>query len=717
MTRQDHATRIEKLLGAMTLEEKIGQLNMLTADLAVTGPGMPADYMAELKKGRLGSMLNLFGAPLMRQVQKVAVEETRLGIPLFFGFDVVHGHRTVFPIPLAEAAAFDPGLWEKSARIAAIEAAADGLTLTFAPMLDVSRDPRWGRISESAGEDSWLTAEVAKAKVRGFQGKDLAAADAVAATAKHFAGYGAVMAGREYAQVELSERSFHEIYLPPFHAAVEAGTAAIMPSFTDLAGVPLTAHTGVLRDLLRKRWGFEGVLISDYNAIAELMAHGIAADLVEAAALALKAGVDIDMMATAYTKGLPVALERGLITMADIDACVRRVLALKAALGLFDDPYRKAAPVMTAERWAEHRAAAREAARRSIVLLTNRNDRLPVASAPARVALLGPLADTADEMLGPWSGAGRGEEMVSYAAGLRAAWPQSRIDVAKGVEAESEDASGIKPALELARAADLVVLCLGELRFMSGEAGSRAKPGLPGLQNEFARAVLELGKPTVVLLSSGRPLIVPWLFEKAEAVLACWYLGSEAGHAVADVLTGRWNPSARLPITWPVEVGQIPIFYARLPTGRPIDPKFRYSSKYIDMPNEPLFAFGHGSSYTRFAYSNLRASPAELRAGGSLAVEVDVANEGKAAGEETVLLFVRDPVASVSRPVLELKGMAKVFLMPGERRTVKLALSCDALAILDAKLAPRLEPGAIEIYVGPSARADALMKGEIKLVT
>jgi beta-glucosidase len=716
MTRQDHATRIEKLLGAMTLDEKIGQLNMLTADLAVTGPGMPADYMAELKKGRLGSMLNLFGAPLMRQVQKAAVEETRLGIPLFFGFDVVHGHRTVFPIPLAEAAAFDPALWEKTARIAAVEAAADGLTLTFAPMLDVSRDPRWGRISESAGEDPWLTCRLAEAKVKGFQGPDLAAPDAVAATAKHFAGYGAVMAGREYAQVELSERAFHEVYLPPFKCAVGAGTAAIMPAFTDLAGLPLTAHPGLLRDLLRKRWGFEGVLISDYNAIAELIAHGIAGDLVEAAALALKAGVDIDMMATAYTRGLPQALERGLVTMADIDACVRRVLALKAALGLFDDPYRARAPMMTAERFAEHRAVAREAARRSIVLLANRNDRLPVRSAPARVAVLGPLADVAEEMLGPWSGAGRGEEMVSYAAGLKAAWPQSRIDVAKGVEAEGDDAGGIKPALELARGADLVVLCLGELRWMSGEAGSRAKPGLPGLQSEFARAVLELGKPVVVLLSSGRPLMVPWLFEKAEAVLACWYLGSEAGHAVADVVTGRWNPSARLPVTWPVEVGQIPIFYARLPTGRPIDPAFRYSSKYIDMPNEPLFAFGHGLSYTRFVYSKLRAAPASLKESDALTVEVDVANEGTVAGEETVLLFVRDPVASVSRPVLELKGMAKALLQPGEKRTVRLALRCDAFAILDGKLAPRFEPGALEIFVGPCARADALLKASIALI-
>ena len=715
MTRQDHATRIEALLGAMTLEEKIGQLNMLTADLAVTGPGMPADYMAELRKGRLGSMLNLFGAPLMRQVQKVAVEETRLGIPLFFGFDVVHGHRTVFPIPLAEAGAFDPALWERTARIAAVEAAADGLTLTFAPMLDVSRDPRWGRISESAGEDPWLTARLAESKVKGFQGADLAAPDAVAATAKHFAGYGAVMAGREYAQVELSERTLHEVCLPPFRAAVAAGAAAIMPAFNDLAGVPLTAHRGLLRGLLRERWGFEGVLISDYNAIAELIAHGVAADLVEAAALALKAGVDIDMMATAYTRALPEALARGLVAMADIDACVRRVLALKAALGLFDNPYRTKAPVMTAERVAEHRAIAREAARRSIVLLQNRNGRLPVAAAPARVAVLGPLADIAEEMLGPWSGAGRGEEMISYAAGLRAAWPQSRIDVAIGVEAEGGDARGIAPALDLARAADLVMLCLGELRAMSGEAGSRAKPGLPGLQDEFARAVFDLGKPTVVLLSSGRPLMAPFLFERAEAVLACWFLGSEAGHAVADVITGRWNPSARLPVTWPVDVGQIPIFHARLPTGRPIDPAFRYSSKYIDMPNEPLFPFGHGLSYTRFAYSNLRAWPASLREGETLAVEVDVANEGKAAGEETLLLFVRDPVASVSRPVLELKGMAKVLLQPGEKRTVRLSLACEALAFLDGALVPRLEPGAIEIFVGPSARADALLKTAVTL--
>lgn len=716
MPDQRAAGRIDQLLGAMTLEEKIGQLNMLTADLAVTGPGMPADYIAELRAGRLGSMLNLFGIELMRQVQRVAVEETRLGIPLFFGFDVIHGHRTIFPTPLAETAAFDPATWEKTARIAAIEAAADGLTLTFAPMLDVARDPRWGRIVEGAGEDPWLTARVAEAKSRGFQGADLAAQDAVAACAKHLAAYGAVTAGREYAQVDVSERTLHELYLPPFRAAVAAGVATIMPAFNDLAGIPLTAHAEVLRDLVRARWGFDGVMISDYNAIAELIPHGVAADLADAAALALRAGVDIDMMATAYTKGLPQAVARGTVTMVEIDAAVRRVLKLKARLGLFDDPYRQAAPVMSPERTRAHRQAAREAARRSIVLLTNRNGALPLTAPPGLVAVVGPLADNAEEMLGPWSGAGRGEEMISYLAGLRQAWPDSDIAHARGVEIDGTDESGIPAAVALARTADVVILCLGEARSMSGEAGSRAYPGLPGCQAQLARAMFDLGKPVIVLLTSGRPLLVPWLFERADAVLAVWHLGSEAGPAVADVLTGLWNPSGRLPITWPVDVGQIPIFYARLPTGRPVDPKFRYSSKYLDMPNEPLFAFGHGLSYTQFEYRNLVAAPAEFRDGDTITVEVEVANVGRAAGEETVLLFVRDPVASLSRPVLELKGMAKAVLGPGERKTVRLTLARDDLAFVDAALERRLEPGLFEIFVGPAARADALLKASIMLI-
>jgi beta-glucosidase len=717
MSRQDSTRRIEELLAAMTVEEKIGQLNMLTADLAVTGPGMPADYMAALKKGRLGSMLNLYGADLVRQVQRVAVEETRLGIPLFFGYDVVHGHRTVFPIPLAEAGAFDPGLWEKTARVAAVEAAAEGITLTFAPMLDVSRDPRWGRISESAGEDIWLTARLAEAKVRGFQGADVTAPGSIATTAKHLAGYGAVMAGRDYAQTEMSERAFHEIHLPAFRAAVEAGAVSLMPAFTDLAGVPLTANKAVLTDLVRGQWGFEGLMISDYNAITELVPHGVAGDIPEAAALALKAGVDVDMMGHAYSNGLATALERKIITIADLDAAVRRVLAFKVRLGLFDDPYREAAtkPLSATQR-AGFREVARDAARRSIVLLTNRDNLLPVITPPRKVALIGPLADNATEMLGPWSGAGRGEEMVSFLTGLRATWTKSEITHARGVEIEGEDASGIAAAVELARAADLVILAVGEARWMSGEAGCRARPGLPGRQADLANAVIDTGKPVVVLLSSGRPLTVSWLFERAGAVLATWYLGSEAGHAVGDVLSGGFNPTARLPVSWPVDVGQIPVFYSRLPTGRPFNAQFRYSSKYLDIPNEPLFPFGHGLSYSRFAYSDLRVSAAKVKPGDSVTVDVTVANEGKVAGEETVLLFVRDPVASVSRPVLELKGMAKVALKPGERRAVRLTLATDALAFPGPDLKPRLEPGRFELFVGPAAREEALLTTSIQLV-
>jgi beta-glucosidase len=717
MARQVDTGRITELIEAMTLEEKVGQLNMLTADLAVTGPGMPADYMAALRAGRLGSMLNLYGAELTREVQRVAVEETRLGIPLIFGYDVIHGHRTIFPIPLAEAAAFDPDLWERTARIAALEAAAEGLSLVFAPMLDVARDPRWGRISESAGEDPWLTCRLAEAKIRGFQGRELAASTTVAATAKHFAAYGAVMAGRDYAQVEVSERSLHEVYLPPFRASVDAGVAALMPAFTDIAGVPLTANAPLLRDLVRARWGFDGVMISDYNAIAELVPHGVAGDIPKAAALALRAGIDIDMMANAYTQGLPAALKRGDISMADIDAAVRRVLVLKARLGLFEDPYREGAVgVLGAGDRQAHREMAREAARRSIVLLTHRDNLLPILTAPRRMAVLGPLADAREEMLGPWSGAGRAEDMVTFLEGLREAWPHSEITHAKGVDIDGDDMSGIPAAFDLARHADLVILCLGEARWMSGEAGCRARPGLPGRQAELADAILDSGKPVVVLLSSGRPLTVSRLFERAGAVLATWYLGSESGHAVGDVLSGRWNPTGRLPVSWPVHVGQIPIFYAKLPTGRPFDPSFRYTSKYLDMSNEPLFPFGHGLSYTRFTLDNLRTDRSELRPGEVVSIEVDVSNEGERAGEETVLLFVRDPVASVSRPVLELKGMARIALAAGERGTVRMRLAADALTFVGNDIAPRLEPGLFELFVGPSANREGLLKICINLL-
>lgn len=709
--------RVTRLMRAMSLEEKIGQLNMLTAGLVVTGPGDPANYMAALKAGRLGSLFNLFGRKQVRDVQRIAVEETRLGIPLIFGYDIIHGHRTIFPIPLGEAAAFDPTLWERTARIAALEGAAEGLHLTFAPMLDVSRDPRWGRMAESAGEDGWLTALFARAKVKGFQGEDLTSPLSLAATAKHLAAYGAAMAGRDYAQVEISERALHEVYLPPFKAAADAGVAAIMPAFTDMDSIPLTAHVEILRDLVRRQWGFEGVIISDYNAVAELVPHGVAADLTEAAALALKAGVDIDMMGHAYVQGLPLALQSGAVTIDHIDRAAERVLMLKEHLGLFDDPYRDAAADFDHKaRRLEYRDAARDAARRSIVLLTNRDNVLPVTRPPRRVAILGPLANAQAEMLGPWSGAGLTEDMVPFLPGLRAAWPTSQILHAPGVDIEGGDTSEIAVAVDMARRADLTILCLGEPRFMSGEAGSRGQPGLPGHQAELAKAVLDTGKPVIVLLSSGRPLAVSWLIERADAVLATWFLGSEAGHAAADVITGLWNPSARLPVSWPVDVGQIPIFYSRRPTGRPKISDFRYESKYLDLPNEPLFAFGHGLSYARFAYRGFTAEPTELRPGDKVTLQVGISNDSKVAGEETAFFFMRDPVASVSRPVLELKGVEKVTLAPGETKTIRLVIATSDMTFPGDGFAPTLEAGVFEFFVGPSAREESLLKVDLRVV-
>ena len=713
MTTGSHAARIEALIEAMTLEEKLGQMTLMTAGFAITGPKSATYGIDAVRAGRLGAISQLWGERA-REVQRIAVEESRLGIPLLFACDVIHGHRTIYPIPLGEMAAFDPDLWERTARASAVDAAAAGLALNFAPMLDIARDPRWGRIAESPGEDPWLAQRYARAKVRGFQGDDLSRPDSVGATAKHFAGYGAVQAGREYAPVDISERTFREIYLPPFKAAVEAGVASIMPAFTDLGGDPMTASVRILKELLRERWGFEGMLVSDYNAITELVNHGIAEDVAEAAALALRAGVDLDLMGEAYLAGLPVALERGSITIAEIDRSVRRILTLKARLGLLDDPFgrmRELAP----EEIQAHRALAREAAQRAMVLLTNRNGVLPLKD-PPRIGVIGPLADAPAEMRGPWTLAGRGEDMVPFVEGLRAAFPNSEVLHAAGVDFQAETPADIEDAVALARLADVVVLCLGEAMRMSGEAASRARPDLPGRQPELARAVLDLGKPVVVVLSSGRPLMAPWLFERADAVLATWFLGCEAGHALGDVLSGAVSPSGRLPVSWPVEVGQVPIFYARKPTGRPPDPKVPFSAKYIDLPVEPLFPFGHGLGYTDFTFARLRVSAPALGAGESITVELDVTNTGARPGEETVLLFVHDPVASVSRPLLELRGMAKVVLDAGATGTARFELSSDDLVFLGPDLEPRLEPGRIELLVGPSADRARLSRIEIQLL-
>ncbi|HLK70667.1 MAG TPA: glycoside hydrolase family 3 N-terminal domain-containing protein, partial [Steroidobacteraceae bacterium] len=564
---------IEALLERMTLPEKLGQLTMSAADQAVTGPVVAQGLAQDVRSGAVGSVLNLHGSERVRTMQRLAIEESRLRIPLFFGLDVIHGYRTLFPVPIGEAACFERELWEATAREAAREAARDGIDMTFAPMLDVSRDPRWGRTVEGPGEDPVVARALAAAKVRGFQGSAPSAPDALAAVAKHFCAYGPVQAGRDYSSVDVSERTVLEVHLPAFAAAVDSGVAAVMPAFTDLAGIPMTAHQPMLRGWLRDRLGFQGVLISDYNAIGELMAHGVAADSAAAAALALQAGVDIDMMAGVYRQGLPQALERGIVSMQQIDEAVRRVLMLKERLGLFEDPYRRCQAPEAAELRLQRRALARRVAARSVVLLSHRGNVLPLRPGLRNVALIGPLADAGSEMRGSWAAAAKERDMVSLLSGLRGALGERAISYRGGVSIAGSDASEIAPAVQLCAQAELVILCLGEAAAMSGEAASRAEIDLPGCQRELALAVLEiasdLDKPVVAVLFSGRPLVLPWLFERADAVLAAWFPGSEAGHAVTDVLTGKISPSGRTPISWPRSVGQIPIFHAQRPSGRP----------------------------------------------------------------------------------------------------------------------------------------------------
>ncbi len=712
-------SRIETLLAAMTLPEKLGQLTMTASSYAVTGPIIAGDSTASIRNGTLGNLLNMVGSGPVHEVQKIAVEESRLGIPLLIGLDVIHGHRTLFPIPLGEAALFDAAAWERTAHEAARETAADGLALTFAPMVDVSRDPRWGRTAEGPGEDPWLAVQIARAKVRGFQGSDLSSEHAVAACAKHFCAYGPVTAGREYASVDISERTLREVHLPAFEASVQAGVVSIMPAFTDLNGIPMTSHLPLLRDYLRGKLGFDGVLISDYNAIGELIKHGVAADPVEAAALALKAGVDIDMMAEAYRKGLPVALERGMVTMEMIDTSVRRVLQLKERLGLFDDPYRRGSKKESTEVLSTRRQLARDIGARSLVLLQNEGNALPLQRSVRSIALIGPLADARAEMRGPWAAAGVPEDHVSVFDGLKAALPLTEIRHVAGVSISGPDVSGIPIALRACEGADAIVLCLGESANMSGEAASRACPELPGEQRALAMAVTEWARarsvPVTAILFSGRPLMISWLAERAEAVIAAWFPGIEAGNAIADVITGHTSPTGRTPITWPRTLGQVPLFYAQHPGGRPFDEKDYFTSKYLDVSNDPLYPFGHGLTYGRCKFANLRATPDSVAASDTIHVSVEVTNEGARTADEVVFLFVRDKVASVARPVLEMKGYQRITLAPRQKGVVELSLAASELCFLGQDLQSVFEPGDVDILVGPSADRSKLLRTTIKL--
>ncbi len=708
------SARVAKLLSRMTLEEKAGQLNQLSGRMAVTGPltGKP-EHMDQIRKGLVGSFLNILTAARTRELQKVAVEESRLGIPLLFAFDTIHGYKTIFPIPLAEASSWDLAAMEKAARVAAVETSAAGVHWTFAPMVDVGRDPRWGRVMEGAGEDAFLGAAVARARVQGFQGEDLARPDTVLACAKHFAAYGAVEAGREYNTVDVSERALREFYLPPFLATIDAGVATFMASFNEIAGVPSSANRVLMRNILREQWGFDGLVVSDWGSVRELEAHGVAADLKDAARLGLWAGVDMDMESHAYRAHLPELVKTGVLSEALLDESVARVLTLKERLGLLDDPYRysdearESGMTMT----PEHLATARDVARRSIVLLANQAQVLPLAAKPGRVLLVGPLGDSKLDMLGNWSGKGEPEQAVTLLEGLRARLGDG-VRYVKGVDVEGNDESGIATAVQAARRADVVVAALGESARMSGEARSRTNIELPGRQEALLRALVAAGKPVVLVLMNGRPLTIPWAAENVPSILETWFLGTQAGHAIADVLFGDYNPSGKLTMSFPRTLGQVPVYYNQKNTGRPITEKEReWVSRFLDAPNEPLYPFGHGLSYTSFAYGDLQVSPARAGADETIKVSFTLTNTGSKSGEEVAQLYVRDVVASVSRPVKELKGFAKVALQPGQSERVELTVAHKDLALWNQEGRFVVEPGAFELMVGGSSAGIQLRGG------
>ena len=700
---------VDSLLAQMTVEEKLGQLAQYTGHMAQTGPTLGTGGEEDVRAGRVGSFLNVFGAEATRTFQRIAVEESRLGIPLIFGHDVIHGFRTIFPIPLAEAASWDPEAAELAARIAAVEATAHGLHWTFAPMVDIARDPRWGRIVEGAGEDPYLGSVMAAARVRGFQGTDLRDTLTILATAKHFVGYGAAEGGRDYNIAEIPERTLWEVYMPPFQAALNAGARSVMAAFNEVDGVPMHAHRSLIDGALRDRWGWDGILVSDYTGVMELLQHGIAADSAEAGRLALDAGVDVDMVSNIYYKDLPPLVRSGRLPMAVVDSAVRRVLRAKWELGLFEDPYRYSSLAREQALTLNPRfvAEAREMARKSIVLLRNEGSVLPLSKDVRTVAVIGPLADDARSALGSWAAAGRSEDAVTPLAGIRAALPNARVLYARGASVDSMDRGGFAEAVRIARQADAVILVLGEHQDMSAEARNRAWIDLPGVQRELAEAVRGAGKPTVAVLMNGRPIAIPWLAENVPAIVEAWYLGVQTGPALADVLFGDAAPGGKLPVTFPRTVGQVPIYYNHKNTGRPSSVTERYTSKYIDVEFTPLFPFGHGLSYTTFEHGAPTLGAATIAAGDSITVTATVANTGRRAGDEVVQLYLRDDVASVTRPVKMLKRFERVTLQPGERRTVTFTLHANDLALYDRAMRRVVEPGTFTVWVGTSSADDA----------
>ncbi|WP_426117309.1 beta-glucosidase BglX [Pseudomonas sp. DSP3-2-2] len=705
----DNDDLIDSLLSRMTLEEKAGQLSQLAVQITPAGPIVENGGDDSIRNGLVGSLLNAYGVEATRKLQRVAVEESRLRIPLLFAFDVIHGFRTIFPVPLAEASAWDPELSRRTARAAAMEASAYGIHWTFAPMVDIARDPRWGRVVEGAGEDPFLGAALAVARVRGFRGAGPPDLSTMMTTAKHFAGYGAAEAGRDYNIADLSERTLREVYLPPFRAAVEAGADSIMPGFNEVAGTPMHANHRLLHDYLRKQWGFNGLVISDFNGVDNLIEHGVAATESSAAQLAFNASIDIDMAGGLYQQQLPDLVRSGQLRIDALDDAVRRVLQAKQRLGLFEDPYRysDASREQALARIPETLSLAREAAQKSIVLLKNDRALLPLRKDIKKLVVAGALATDAESTLGPWSGPVRIEESNTVLEGIKQAVSSTTTVIhVPGASPESLDLSGIDDALRASEDADVIVAVLGETVRMSGEARSRMSLGLPGGQEALLARLVETGKPLVVVLMNGRPLALSLMSDQVPVILESWFLGSEMGHAVADVLFGDVNPSGKLPITFPRAVGQLPIYYARKNTGRPPSLESEYTSKYIDGSWTPLYPFGHGLSYTTFAYQAPRLSARWIAPDETLTIKVDVSNTGHREGDEIVQLYLRQSIASVTRPVRVLRGFERVKLAPGETRTLTFQLDQDDLALLDHFFLRRIEPGEFTVFVGGSSATD-----------
>jgi beta-glucosidase len=693
--------KINALLARMTLEEKLGQLQQLDGE--ANGNYRP-EHIELVRKGLLGSTLNVRGVQKANELQRIAIEQSRLKIPLIFGFDVIHGYRTIFPVPLGEASSWDAAAVERAASIAAAESRVAGVHWTFAPMVDIARDPRWGRIVEGAGEDPYLGSAMAQARVRGFQGRDYSAPDRIVACAKHWVGYGAAEAGRDYNTTDISEWTLREIYFPPFKAAVDAGVGTFMSAFNDLNGVPTSANPFTLTRVLRGEWKFDGFVVSDYTSVEELIKHGLAANEMEAARAALNAGVDMEMVSRLYNKHGSQLAKTGKLSQATIDEAVRRILRIKFRLGLFDKPYADEARERAVILSRENRAAAREIAARSMVLLKNERAILPLSKSVKSIAVVGPLADSQKDMIGSWSGDGKAEDAVTLLAGIKAKTGSgTKITYVKGCDVEGNATDGINEAARAAGEADVTIVAVGESAEMSGEASSRSSLDVPGRQLDLVKALQATGKPVVVVLMNGRPLTINWIAENTPAILETWFAGTEAGNAIADVLFGDVNPGGKLPVTFPRAVGQVPIYYNHKNTGRPPDPNNKYTSKYLDVPVTPLYAFGHGLSYTEFKLSNLQLSAQSISSDGRLTASVEVENTGKRAGDEVVQLYIRDMAASRTRPLKELKGFERMTLKPGEKRRVQFTLAPEQLGFYNTDMRFVVEPGTFKVIVGTNS--------------